>query len=103
MIVGPGQPYAIPLRPEFIIPQDGDSKQDCEIKAGKRWLDKNGAFYNTGNDTILGDDLYAHQPFVRRVLLNNYHLIFVCKTQSHRSGNAHARQKFGHAWRSRLR
>lgn len=85
VIVGPGQPYAIPLRPEFIIPQDGDSKQDCEIKAGKRWLDKNGAFYNTGNDTILGDDLYAHQPLARRVLLNNYHFIFVCKHQSHSS------------------
>jgi len=83
VIVGPGQPYAIPLRPEFIVPQDGDTKQDCEIKAGKRWLDKNGAFYHTGNDTILGDDLYAHQPFCRRVLLNNYHFIFVCKPKSH--------------------
>ena len=85
MIVGAGQPYAIPLRPEFIVPQDGDSKQDCEIKAGKRWLDKNGAFYNTGNDTILGDDLYAHQPFARRVLRNNDHFIFVCKPKSHSS------------------
>ena len=83
VIVGPGQPYAIPLRPEFIVPQDGDNKQDCEIKAGKRWLEKNGAFYNTGNDTILGDDLYAHQPFCRRVLINNYHFIFVCKPKSH--------------------
>ncbi len=84
VIVGTGKPYAIPLRPEFIVPQDGDTKQDCEIKAGKRWLDKNGAFYNTGNDTILGDDLYAHQPFCHRTLLNNYHFIFVCKTDSHK-------------------
>jgi hypothetical protein len=84
VIVGPGKPYAIPLRPEFIMPQDGDTKQDCEIKAGKRWLDKNGAYYNTGNDTILGDDLYAHQPFCRRTLLNNYHFIFVCKPKSHK-------------------
>jgi len=30
VIVGPGKPYAIPLRPEFIVPQDGDTKQDCE-------------------------------------------------------------------------
>lgn len=84
VIVGPGKPYAIPLRPEFIVPQDGDTKQDCEIKAGKRWMDKNGAFYNTGNDTILGDDLYAHQPFCHRTLMNNYHFIFVCKTDSHK-------------------
>ncbi len=84
VIVGPGQPYAIPLRPEFIVPQDGDTKQDCEIKAGKRWLEKNAALYNTGNDTILGDDLYAHQPFCRRTLQNNYHFIFNCKPKSHK-------------------
>ena len=83
VIVGPDKPFAIPLRPEFIVPQDGDTKQDCEIKAGKRWLDKNGSFYNTGNDTILGDDLYAHQPFCRQVLLNDFHFIFVCKPKSH--------------------
>ena len=84
VIVAPGQPYAIPLRPEFIIPQDGRTKQDCEINAGKRWLDNNGAFYNTGHDTLLGDDLYAHQPFCRRALRNNYHFIFVCKPDSHK-------------------
>ncbi len=83
VIVGTGQPYAIPLRPEFIIPQDGHVKQDCEIAAGKRWLEKNGAFYNNGNTTILGDDLYAHQPFCRRVMLYGYHYIFTCKPDSH--------------------
>jgi hypothetical protein len=100
VIVAPGQPYAIPLRPEFITPQDGSTKQDCEINAGKRWLEKNGAFYlpvrgtpacqgagrqtgQHGNATILGDDLYAHQPFCRRTLLYGYHFIFVCKPDSH--------------------
>ena len=83
VIVAPGQPYAIPLRPEFILPQDGHKKQDCEINAAKRWLENNGAYYHTGNDTILGDDLYAHQPFCRRTLLYDYHFIFVCKPDSH--------------------
>ena len=85
VIVGPGKPYAIALRPEFIVPQDGSTKQDCEINAAKRWLENNGEFYNTGNDTLLGDDLYAHQPFCRRALLYNYHFIFVCKPDSHKS------------------
>jgi len=84
VIVAPGQPYAIPLRPEFITPQDGSTKQDCEIKAGKRWLDNNGAFYNTSPSTLLGDDLYAHQPFCHRALENGYHFIFVCKPDSHK-------------------
>lgn len=83
VIVAPGQPYAIPLRPEFIVPQDGQRKQDCEINAGKRWLENNGTFYHSGNDTILGDDLYAHQPFCRRTMLYGFHFIFVCKPESH--------------------
>ena len=83
VLVAPGQPYAIALRPEFILPQDGHAKQDCEINAAKRWLDHNGAFYHSGNDTLLGDDLYAHQPFCRRALGNDYHFIFVCKPTSH--------------------
>ena len=85
VVVGPGQPYAIPLRPEFVIPQDGHNKQDCEIAAAKRWLEKNGAFYQNGNVTALGDDLYAHQPFCRRASLYGYHYIFNCKPDSHKS------------------
>lgn len=85
VIVAPGQPYAIPLRPEFIIPQDGHKKQDCEIVAGKRWLEKNGDFYQNGNATLLGDDIYAHQPFCKKALLFGYHFIFVCKPDSHKS------------------
>jgi hypothetical protein len=85
VIVGPGKPYAIPLRPEFITPQDGHNKQDCEIVAGKRWLEKNHAFYQNGNVTLLGDDLYAHQPFCRSALLHDYHFIFNAKPDSHKS------------------
>ncbi len=84
VIVCPGRKQAISLRPEFILPQDGDEKQDCEIKAAKRWLLANSGFYHTGNETLLGDDLYAHQPFCRQVLLHRYHFIFVCKPTSHK-------------------
>jgi hypothetical protein len=28
----------VPLQPEFIVPQDGAEKQDCENAAAKRWL-----------------------------------------------------------------
>ena len=35
VIVAPGHEHAIPLRPEFITPQDGHTKQDCEIAAGQ--------------------------------------------------------------------
>ena len=83
VIVSPGHAQVVPLRPEFITPQDGQVKQDCEINAAKRWLATHGARYSTGNDTLLGDDLYAHQPFCRQVLLHNFHFLFTCKPASH--------------------
>jgi hypothetical protein len=86
VIVAPGQRHAIALRPEFIVPQDGHDKQDCETAAAKRWLDQEAARYLSGlnhNVTYLGDDLYAHQPFCRKVLLQRSHFIFTCKPDSH--------------------
>jgi hypothetical protein len=82
-VVAPGHEHAIPLRPEFILPQDGQTKQDCELAAGKRWLEKNAAQYAPLQATLLGDDLYAHQPFCRRTLLYGFHYLFVCKPESH--------------------
>ncbi len=81
--VAPGQPEVIALRPEFITPQDGHTKQDCEIAAAKRWLEANASRYLVDPVTLLGDDLYAHQPFCRRALLYGCHYLFVCKPESH--------------------
>ena len=46
VIVAPGNPRVIPLEPEFITPQDGHEKQDCENTAGKRWLLQHGRRYS---------------------------------------------------------
>lgn len=83
VIVSPAHAQVVPLRPEFITPQDGQRKQDCEINAAKRWLAAHAARYASGNDTLLGDDLYAHQPFCRQVLLHGFHFLFTCKPASH--------------------
>jgi hypothetical protein len=83
VIVSPGHPQVVPLRPEFILPQDGQIKQDCEINAAKRWLSAHAQRYSTGNDTLLGDDLYARQPFCRQALLHGFHFLFTCKPASH--------------------
>ena len=37
VIVSPKQNQVIPLAPEFITPQDGHTKQDCELTASSRW------------------------------------------------------------------
>jgi hypothetical protein len=83
LIVSPGHSQVVPLRPEFIVPQDGNVKQDCEIAAAKRWVGAHAQRYASGNDTLLGDDLYAHQPFCRQALLHGFHFLFTCKPDSH--------------------
>ena len=73
------------ITPVIVSPGHGQVKQDCEINAAKRWLAAHAARYATGNDTLLGDDLYAHQPFCRQVLLHGFHFLFTCKPASHAS------------------
>jgi hypothetical protein len=84
-IVAPGNDKVISLMPEFITPQDGDEKQDCEIKASKRLLATNGELYKELEVTFLGDDLYSHEPFCRDILAKQCHFLFVCKPESHKS------------------
>jgi hypothetical protein len=47
VIVCPGQSQVVALPPEYIMPQDGHAKQDCERAAGKRWLSKHAAQVST--------------------------------------------------------
>jgi hypothetical protein len=83
VVVNPNLGHVLPLEPEFIQPQDGHNKQDCEIAAAKRWLTQSGRSYATYNLTLLGDDLYAHQPFCQLLLKEQLNFIFVCKPDSH--------------------
>jgi hypothetical protein len=68
-------PHVLALKPEFIVPQDGHEKQDCEITAAKRWLEQHGAFYARQAATVPGDDLYSRQPFCQALLDRHLHFI----------------------------
>lgn len=83
VMLAPGQENVIALPPEFVAPQDGHDKQDCELAAAGRWLAQHGAHYAARGLTILGDDLYCHQPFCRQVLAAKAHFLLTCKPQSH--------------------
>ena len=83
VIVQSGNEHVISLEPEFITPQDGHEKQDCEIQAGKRWVEKHGDFYAKRGVTMLGDDLYSRQPFCQALKDKKLHFILVCKPNSH--------------------
>ena len=84
-IVAQGQNKVISLYPEFITPQDGHDKQDCETAAAKRWVDKNAKRLSPLGVTILGDDLYSRQPLCVKLIKNGFHFIFVCKPDSHKT------------------
>jgi hypothetical protein len=83
VIVAPHQNKVISLPPEFIVPQDGHAKQDCENAAAKRWLRKAAPAYRAHHITLLGDDLYATQPICEVLIEERLPFILVCKPDSH--------------------
>jgi len=85
VIVSPGNNKVISLEPEFITPQDGHKKQDCETAAGKRWLKTYGNQYEKLKITILGDDLYSRQPMCDTISEQGFNFILVCKPESHKT------------------
>lgn len=82
-LVAPGHDKVIPLEPEFIVPQDGAEKQDCENMAAKRWLATHGARYAKRGAVFLGDDLFSRQPICEAVKQVGASFLFVCKPGSH--------------------
>jgi len=85
VFVAPGNNKAISLPPEFIVPQDGHNKQDCENAGAKRWITQYAPIYKKLGITVLGDDLYCKQPICTLSLENQLDFIFVCKPDSHKT------------------
>jgi hypothetical protein len=83
VIVKAGESRVLVLEPEFITPQDGHEKQDCERAAIKRWVQRNAECLGRHKHTLLGDDLYACQPICELFLGAGFNFILVCKPDSH--------------------
>jgi hypothetical protein len=84
-LVAPGHTQVLPLMPEFLTPQDGAAKQDCERAAGKRWLAKHGAVFAGLRPVYLGDDLHACQPIASAIRDTGGNFILTCKPGSHQT------------------
>jgi hypothetical protein len=84
-VVASGHSKVVPLAPEFIVKQDGAEKQDCERNAVKRWLMKHGARLKPIRPVYLGDDLFACQSVVERLVDNGDDFLFTCKEASHKA------------------
>jgi hypothetical protein len=84
-VVAPDHNRVVPLEPEFIVPQDGHEKQDCESRAVRRWLERHGRRYARLKPIYLGDDLFSRQPVCEAVRAVDGHFLFVCKPSSHQT------------------
>jgi hypothetical protein len=83
VIVAPGRSEVLALEPEFMTPQDGHDKQDCEQEAAKRWIREHAPRLPFTNVTVLGDDLFSHYPFCALLVEHGWNFILVCKPESH--------------------
>jgi hypothetical protein len=83
-IVKAGRKDVIALAPEFIHVDDGSGKAENEISAGKRWLSRVADRLSRLSVTIMGDDLYAAQPFLEQVRHAEMNFLCICKPQSHK-------------------
>ncbi len=88
-VVAPGQSRALPLPPEFVQPQDGAARQDCERQAVKRWLARHGDRCAKLRPVYLGDDLYACQPICRAMLDAGGDFLLTCRQTSHKTLHEH--------------
>lgn len=84
IIAHPNAKMVLPLLPEMMSNNDGEEKQDCEINATKRWLEKDHLLSQYYQLCILGDDLYCKTPLIEAIRTKGYNFIFVCKQSSHK-------------------
>ena len=84
-VVTPGHSKVVPLMPEFVAPQDGAEKQDCERNAVRRWFAKHGARLAPLRPAFLGDDLFACHPVAKMITDAGDDFIFTCKPTSHKT------------------
>ena len=84
-IAHPELKQVIPLMAEDIRNEDGKTKQDCEINAGKRLLGRLRSEHPQLDTIVLGDALYSKQPMVEEVKNQGMHYIFGVKPDDHKT------------------
>jgi hypothetical protein len=83
VIVHPDFKEVIPLPPEPICKQDGQTKNDCERNAARRWLTKFREDHPKLNAIVVEDGLSSNAPHIRNLLDHNCHFILGVKEGDH--------------------
>jgi hypothetical protein len=83
VIVHPNRREVIPLTPEPIVKQDGQTKNDCERNAAKRFLAKLKEDHPHLLFTITEDALSSNAPHIRELQKHGFHYILGVKEGDH--------------------
>jgi hypothetical protein len=83
VIAHPDHKEVIPLTPEPITKQDGDSKDDCERNAAKRLLPKIRKDHPHLPLIVVEDSLAANAPHIRELKKWGMHFLLVAKPGDH--------------------
>lgn len=84
VIVHPDLKEVIPLAPEPIIKQDGDTKNDCERSAARRFLSNLRADHPRLRLTVVEDGLSSNAPHIRDIEKHDMHYILGAKEGDHK-------------------
>lgn len=84
-IMHPSMRQVFPLMPEEIRNSDGQKKQDCEINAGKRFIQQLRKDHPRMQITLGGDGLNSKQPFIEAARAEKMNFIFVAKPGDHKA------------------
>ncbi len=85
VIVHPDIKEVIPLTPEPIIKQDGNSKNDCERNASKRFFEKLRKQHPHLPLIVVEDGLASNAPHIHELNNHNMHYILGAKEGDHKS------------------
>lgn len=83
VIIHPNCREVIALMPEPIVKQDGETKNDCERNATKRFLARLKQDYPGVVFTITEDALSPNAPHIREIKKHGYHFILGVKEGDH--------------------
>ena len=83
-LVHPDKAEVIPLAPEPIIKQDGQTKNDCERNAARRFLERFRREHPHLPVIVVEDALSANGPHVRDLLEHGCHFILGVKEGDHK-------------------
>jgi hypothetical protein len=84
VVVHPDIKQVLPLAPEQISNRDGNDKQDCEINAAKRCIQKIRKAHPKLKFIITADSLHSKQPFIDEVKKAKMSYILVAKPTDHK-------------------